>query len=408
MTGICMSIRITSNGSASIRCGQGQVDRLRPFSATVDLGASLLKHEGDEPLVVRPVFGQQDAATVRQLARVGESLRFRAGAGGYTSGGRRAAGRPSSGPVGTVTLKVLPLPGCSGQPISPPSSSASRLLMVRPRPVPPNCGVVEASAWVKGRKKRCHGLLGHADARVDDVELQHRSRSGRRQEARDQPHAADFGELDGVAHQVDQDLPQAGRDRSGSSPGMRPSNSTCRVNPLAAGRTRISETTSATIRQGEQRVCSIASFPASIFERSRMSSMSEQVFAVPANDFEGIADSCVARSGHCLAHPSDEQFHVAEDGGHGRADFVAHVGQELALGTVGRFRRLSRLRPRFFGKSSFCDVAGDTHHARRTGVASSHKRYVDFGPFSGAVLAAIFDFQPHGIDPYTWWFHGLR
>ena len=33
---------------------------------------------------------------------------------------------------------------------------------------------------------------------------------------------------------------------------------------------------------------------------------------------------------------SGEDVGVAEDGRHGRADLVAHVGQEFALGAVGR------------------------------------------------------------------------
>ena len=44
---------------------------------------------------------------------------------------------------------VLPLPGSLSTAISPPISSTSCLLMVRPRPVPPNLRVVDASAWLK-------------------------------------------------------------------------------------------------------------------------------------------------------------------------------------------------------------------------------------------------------------------
>ena len=34
-----------------------------------------------------------------------------------------------------------------------------------------------------------------------------------------------------------------------------------------------------------------------------------------------------------------EDFREAQDGGHGRADFVAHVGQEFAFGPAGGFCR---------------------------------------------------------------------
>ena len=56
----------------------------------------------------------------------------------------------------------------------------------------------------------------HADARIDDVDLKRSSRISPTpvavrpaKEANDQPHAAYGGELDGVADQIDQHLPQA-------------------------------------------------------------------------------------------------------------------------------------------------------------------------------------------------------
>ena len=49
-----------------------------------------------------------------------------------------------------VKLKVLPWPGWLSTQISPPIISASRLLIVNPRPVPPYLRVVEESACAKG------------------------------------------------------------------------------------------------------------------------------------------------------------------------------------------------------------------------------------------------------------------
>ena len=59
---------------------------------------------------------------------------------------------PSSGPGSIVTLKVLPLPGSERTSMSPPRASASRLLMHRPSPVPPNLRVDELSTWLNGWK----------------------------------------------------------------------------------------------------------------------------------------------------------------------------------------------------------------------------------------------------------------
>ena len=63
-------------------------------------------------------------------------------------------------PIRAVNQKVLPWPGSLSTPISPPMSSARRLLMARPRPVPPNLRVVDVSAWVKDWKSlpRCSAV----------------------------------------------------------------------------------------------------------------------------------------------------------------------------------------------------------------------------------------------------------
>ena len=50
---------------------------------------------------------------------------------------------------GTVNQNVVPTPGVLSTPMCPPSSSTIRREIARPRPVPPNRLVVEASACVK-------------------------------------------------------------------------------------------------------------------------------------------------------------------------------------------------------------------------------------------------------------------
>ena len=107
-----MSIRIRSNGRPSRCCGQGEIDGHLPVFGQRDFGAGLSEQEGDEPLIVGAVFGQQQPA------------------GSLTGGvGRRLAGwsrvvdasagsaiiRTScNGPAATVRRKVLPSPAALG------------------------------------------------------------------------------------------------------------------------------------------------------------------------------------------------------------------------------------------------------------------------------------------------------
>ena len=77
---------------------------------------------------------------------------------------------PWRGPPSSVKVKVLPRPGSVLTVMSPPRSRASRRLIVRPSPVPPNLRVVEASACVNGWNSLAHLLGGHADPGVADVE----------------------------------------------------------------------------------------------------------------------------------------------------------------------------------------------------------------------------------------------
>ena len=53
-----------------------------------------------------------------------------------------------------MNQKVLPSPNTLLTPMSPPMSSASRLQMVRPSPVPPYLRVVELSPWKNEEKSR--------------------------------------------------------------------------------------------------------------------------------------------------------------------------------------------------------------------------------------------------------------
>jgi hypothetical protein len=73
-------------------------------------------------------------------------------------------------------------------------------------------------------------------------------------------------------------------------------------------------------------------WPASIFDSSRMSLISAQQVVAGAVDDAQVALLLVEHAGR-LAHDLRE----ADDGVERRAQLVAHVGQENALGAVGRF-----------------------------------------------------------------------
>ena len=66
-------------------------------------------------------------------------------------------------------------PGSLVQPDSPAHQLDELLEMARPRPVPPNRRVVEASAWAKARTAR-PALAGDADAGVGDLDSGRASR----------------------------------------------------------------------------------------------------------------------------------------------------------------------------------------------------------------------------------------
>ena len=74
--------------------------------------------------------------------------------------------------------------------------------------MPPNCRVVDVSAWLNGWKRRAAWVGGQAAPGVDNVE-RHSRRVRASEEAALQLHAAGFRKLDGIAQKVDQNLSQA-------------------------------------------------------------------------------------------------------------------------------------------------------------------------------------------------------
>ena len=123
----------------------------------------------------------------------------------------RRRGAISALPRRAVKRKVLPLPSSLVTSMVPPISSASRLEMARPRPVPPYLRVVDASACSKAWKQTPDLLLGHADAGVAHREQDELALLGILHHLGPDHHLTLFGELDRVVAEVDQDLPKPQR-----------------------------------------------------------------------------------------------------------------------------------------------------------------------------------------------------
>ena len=111
-------------------------------------------------------------------------------------------------PSTTVNQKVLPTPGLLSTQIRPPMSSTSLAEIVRPRPEPPNRRVVEPSACSNGWKIVSSFSTG-MPMPVSATEKRRTALLVREfLEINGHENFAAFGELDGVADQVDQNLAQ--------------------------------------------------------------------------------------------------------------------------------------------------------------------------------------------------------
>ena len=174
-----------------------------------------------------------------------------------------------------------------------------------------------------------------ADAGVADREAAGRPRPRRRfavgLDAHD--HLAPVGELDRVADQVDQHLAQPARVADQGVGHVR-LDVPGQLQPLAVG------------PQGQG--------PQGVAQRVRKREVGRvqlQLAGLDLGEVEDVVDDGQQGLGRRLDHVQvlplvlgqrrvEDQVGHAEDAVHGRADLMAHVGQELALGPVGRLRRL--------------------------------------------------------------------
>ena len=199
-------------------------------------------------------------------------------------------------------------------------------------------------------RRHTHAGIRHLEEDAGSGRFRHNRR------AYFQPYAAGFRELDGVAQQVD----RIWRSLVGSVwivSGISPAYSTCKERFLAIALERIKEATSLTMPQGEHRIRSMVILPASILEMSRMSLM------IPGKWLP--LRWMVLRNLRVRLrrdHSRQEEIGIAEDGGHGRADFMAHVGEELAFCPI---RPLGGL----FGHQKFEWIYRGSLNALRFGVS---------------------------------------
>ena len=135
----------------------------------------------------------------------------RAPAGPPASARRDAVSGSVAIPNGAVKWNVLPSPGSLSTQIRPPIMWTSVAEIVRPSPVPPNRRVVDPSAWLNASKIVACLSAGMPMPGVAHREVQHRAVVGARVLAQLDQHVPVRGELDRVADQIGEHLPQPHR-----------------------------------------------------------------------------------------------------------------------------------------------------------------------------------------------------
>ena len=253
-----------------------------------------------------------------------------------------------------MKAKVLPRPGSLSTVICPPIRATSRAAIVRPRPVPPYFRVVEVSSCSKARKILSCLSRGMPMPVSRTVNRRPTSPSGAAVagDFHAHDHLPGVGELDGVADQVEQDLPQpAGVADQGV--GHVRLHVADQLQPLLVG----------PHGQGPQGV-------ADRRPQREVGRVQLQLAGLDLGEVEQVVDDAEQVVGRGLdrleALPLvlgqrrvEGQLGHAEDGVHGGADLVADVGQELVLGPVRRLRRLLGLPQLLLGPLPLGDVPQD-------------------------------------------------
>ncbi len=243
---------------------------------------------------------------------------------------RRASA--SARPRRTVKWNRLPRPTSLSSQILPPIRSTSRAAIASPRPVPPWRRVVELSACSNMPKTTACFSDGMPMPVSLTVKCSVTFVLGGRIAGHFHHHFAALRELDGVVHQIHHHLPQAvviahqpGRHVAVDVAGQ--------LQPLLVG------------AEGErfQRVAQALAEVEPLL-------LQHELFGLDLGKIEDVVDhpqqglARIADGGQVFAlllreMALEDQFGHADHGVQRRADFVAHVGQECALGAAGRFGR---------------------------------------------------------------------
>ena len=218
--------------------------------------------------------------------------------------------------------------------MSPPISRASWRESARPSPVP-SFDFRPVSVCTNGSKS----WPSSSGAMPGPVSSTSNTRAVLRP-PRAQRDAAALGELDRVAEQVDQDLPQlalVARHRAGQVGGqVGPQHE---VPGLGAHADHLLEAAQER-RQVERGFVEGDAPGLDLREREHVVDEAEQVLAAPQDGAEVLAVARRTRSRVAL-----HELGEAEDGVERRAQLVAHVGEEDALGAVRLLRGLARAAP---------------------------------------------------------------
>ena len=209
---------------------------------------------------------------------------------------------------------------------------------MRPSPVPPNLRVVDASACANGSNtcSRFSGAMPGPESATSN------ERFGDAPRGLAQPTVRTMPPFDVNFTAFETRFMRIWRSRVGSlwiEAGMGVEYTTWSDSPLASAGTRRSEMTSAMTRCGEQEMCSGANLPGlDLGEIEDVVDEAEEVLAVATDDLDVLG----ARGRREIL--IEQEIAEAHDGGHRRADLVAHVRQELALGLgLRRWRAPRRL-----------------------------------------------------------------
>ena len=220
--------------------------------------------------------------------------------------------------------------------ILPPINSTRRLLMASPSPVPPNCRVVEASAWLKDLNRRAIRSAGMPMpvSRTEKWSCQGPAPpwtgSGRRKRFDLDDDLAGGGEFDAVAEQVDEHLAQPGH----VAEDLRRHAVVHLVGQVELLFRRLGGQQIQGVLDARAQVEGLVlQFELAGFDLGEIQDVvddGEEGFAAGVDGFHVTA--LLGGQGRL-----QEQAGHGDDAVHGGADFVAHVGQELGLGAGGGF-----------------------------------------------------------------------